>query len=46
MTCFETLRVAAALKIKGFSGSREGVIEKAIHAVGLSKVANSQVQFL
>ncbi|CAK0769316.1 hypothetical protein CVIRNUC_003654 [Coccomyxa viridis] len=43
MTCFETLRVAAALKVKGSPRSREGVIEQSLGAVGLLKVADSQV---
>lgn len=43
MTCFETLRVAAALKIKGLSRSRDGIVEDALRAVGLHGVADSQV---
>lgn len=43
LTCFETLRVAAALKVKGSRSKREGVIEQSLGAVGLLKVAESQV---
>ena len=43
LTCFETLRMAAALKVKGSRNKREGVIEQSLGAVGLLKVAESQV---
>ena len=43
MTCFETLRMAAAMKMKGSSKCREGIIEESLCAVGLLRVADSQV---
>ena len=43
MTCIETLRVAAALKCQGSSGSRAKVVEESLGAMGLSSVANTQV---
>ena len=35
--------VAAALKVKGSLASREGLVEQSLRAVGLRKVADSQV---
>ena len=43
LTCSETLRVAAALKIKGLSRSRDRIVEDSLRAVGLHGVADSQV---